>query len=626
MKLALCLFNYFPYGGLQRDFLRIARVCRDRGHDVHVYTMAWEGEQEPGIQVHLVTPKGFQNYSRIRSYINQLQQALREDIYDLVVGFNKMPGLDLYYAADVCYQSRMQQRSWWHRILPRYRYYAALERAVFAPGMKTDIMLISPLQQPEFVRCYQTEVSRFHLLPPGIANDRKAPPNADAIRQSVRLANQLEQDDRMLLMVGSGFKTKGLDRAIRALAALPPAELSRCRLFVIGQDNPVAFVRLANKLGVSDRVHFLGGRPDVPDFLLAADLLIHPAYHENTGTVLLEALVAGLPVLTVDHCGYAHYIHEADAGIVLASPFEQQALNDALVHMLTSPERLLWRQHALAFAQHADLYSMPEKAADLIGAAAKRKHDVLFDRMMALQGEIFREQKGRLTQRVEMDGMHYFLKRQTGTSWKEMLKNILQLRSPVMTMKNEWQAIEKLRALDIQTPRVIIKGERGTNPAKKESFVLLEEITPAVSLEDICATWPQCPPAFKLKQTCIEQVAAISKKMHDGGINHRDYYLCHFLLKTDKPVVDLSSADVNLYLIDMHRAQIRAAVPQRWRIKDLAGLYFSSKDAGLSKRDLFRFMQIYQGKSLRAFVPEDWQLWKKVKERGEQLYRDHQVS
>ena len=46
-----------------------------------------------------------------------------------------------------------------------------------------------------------------------------------------------------------------------------------------------------------------------------ADLLIHPAYNENTGTVLLEALVAGLPVLVSAVCGYAHYIAEADAGL-----------------------------------------------------------------------------------------------------------------------------------------------------------------------------------------------------------------------------------------------------------------------------------------------------------------------
>ena len=63
------------------------------------------------------------------------------------------------------------------------------------------------------------------------------------------------------------------------------------------------FKRLAKKLDLTHQVQFLGGRDDIPRFLFAADLLVHPAYNENTGTVLLEALVAGLPVVTTPTCG-----------------------------------------------------------------------------------------------------------------------------------------------------------------------------------------------------------------------------------------------------------------------------------------------------------------------------------
>lgn len=625
MKLALCLFNYFPFGGLQRDFLRIARVCRDRGHEVHVYTMAWEGESEPGLHIHLVKASGWQNYTRINSYVDQVKRLLVESPHDLVVGFNKMPGLDVYYAADVCYQARMQQRGWWHRILPRYRYYAALEREVFAAGKQTAILLISPFQQPAFIRCYQTETERFHLLPPGIARDRIAPPNANAIRQSVRERHAIKADEYLLLMVGSGFKTKGLDRSIRALAALPADIRQRTCLYVVGQDNETPFRQLAKKLGVQDRLVFLGGRPDVPDYLLAADVLLHPAYHENTGTVLLEALVAGLPVLTVDHCGYAHYIVEADAGRVMASPFDQSSFDAAVKQALLSADRVRWQANALQFAREADIYSLPEKAVDVIEVAGLRKQRHFFERMMTLQGDVYRKQKGRLTQRVEIDGKHYFLKRQSALGWKEIIKNLLQLRYPVLSMRHEWEAIEKLQSLGIQTPHVIAKGERGINPAEMESFVLLEEIAPAISLEALCHAWRQHTPDVQLKRELIARVAEISKKMHDGGVNHRDYYLCHFLLKTDKQADKLDSNDIDLYLFDLHRAQIRMAVPQRWRIKDLAGLYFSSLDAGLTRRDYYRFITYYEGKPLRLLSAADWQLWQQVKKRGEQLYREHQA-
>lgn len=374
MKLAFCLFKYFPYGGLQRDFLRIAHVCVARGHDVHVYVMSWEGEPAAGLTIHLLPPQGWQNHSRGRVFAEQVAAAIAKESFDLVVGFNKMPGLDIYYAADVCYAARVAaSRSWFYRWLPRYRQLAAMERAVFAADQATDILLIAPPQQAEYQCCYETAAARFHLLPPGIAKDRAAPADAAERRATLRSQYNLSADDLLLLMVGSGFKTKGLDRVLAGIAALPTTLRNKTRLFVVGQDNPAVFQKQAQALNVDDNIHFLGGRPDVPDFLLAADLLVHPAYHENTGTVLLEAMIAGLPVLTVDVCGYAHYVAEANAGIVLASPFQQAAFNEALQSMLLSSERVHWRENGLQFAKQADIYSLPDKAADIIEQVGRQR-------------------------------------------------------------------------------------------------------------------------------------------------------------------------------------------------------------------------------------------------------------
>ncbi|MOA00224.1 Lipopolysaccharide core biosynthesis protein RfaG [compost metagenome] len=83
--------------------------------------------------------------------------------------------------------------------------------------------------------------------------------------------------------------------------------------------------------------------------------------------MLLEALVSGLPVLVTDVCGYAHYISEADCGRVLPSPFAQEQLNRMLAEMLAdNAARARWAANGLAYADRADLYSMPQRAADVI--------------------------------------------------------------------------------------------------------------------------------------------------------------------------------------------------------------------------------------------------------------------
>lgn len=368
MKFAFCLFKYFPFGGLQRDFLRIAEECIQRGHQVDVYTMHWEGEKLPALKLTTLPVRGWQNHTRARYFASQLQSHLSAKIYDCIVGFNKMPGLDVYYAADTCFQAKAyKKRAHWYRYLPRYQHAVQYEKAVFAKESATQILLISPSAQLEFHHFYATPAERFHLLPPGIAKDRMAPSNAKELRDAFRYKMQIAPDNFLLLMIGSGFKTKGLDRILQGIAALPDALRQRVDLFILGQDNPGSFQRLAKKLKMAAQTHFLGGRDDIADWLLAGDLLLHPAYYENTGTVLLEALAAGLPILTTENCGYAHYIQKANAGIVLPMPFSQQIFNQTLADMLlASSARTIWQQNGRHFARLNDLYSMPERAVDII--------------------------------------------------------------------------------------------------------------------------------------------------------------------------------------------------------------------------------------------------------------------
>ncbi|MDX9707833.1 MAG: glycosyltransferase family 4 protein [Azospira sp.] len=368
MQLAFCLYKYFPHGGLQRDFLRIALACQARGHAIRVYTLEWRGEVPAGFEVVIVPVRALTNARRYAKFSAWIARDMAVRRVGRVIGFNKMPGLDVYFAADPCYEEKARTlRNPLYRLTGRYRHFAAWERAVFAPPSRTEILMISSVQQPFFVQHYGTPAERFHLLPPGIARDRRAPANATGIRAGFRAEFRLADDDRLLVQIGSGFKTKGLDRSLAALAALPEEMRRRTRLIAIGADEPSSFRRMAAALGVGERVDILPGRDDIPRFLLGADLLIHPAYNENTGTVLLEAVVAGLPVLTTAVCGYAHYIEEAGAGIVLPEPFAQPALNATLATMLADDEaRHRWQANGLAFAETADIYDNAEVAADVI--------------------------------------------------------------------------------------------------------------------------------------------------------------------------------------------------------------------------------------------------------------------
>jgi len=238
---------------------------------------------------------------------------------------------------------------------------------VFARGEKTHSLLLTEEEIPRYQQIYGTEPERFHVLPPGIERRTFTAEQKREARLRLRRATGWREEEQLLLLVGSGFRVKGLDRAIRSLAALP----QRAQLVVIGQNNPREFASLARSLNVGERVHFLGGRNDVFDWMLAADLLVHPARSESAGMILLEALTAGLPVLATDACGYAFHVVRANAGRVLPSPFSQMQCNTFVNEMLNSSQRATWSANGVNYAAREDLYSCHERAVTLIESISK---------------------------------------------------------------------------------------------------------------------------------------------------------------------------------------------------------------------------------------------------------------
>ena len=375
MRLAFALFTYFPHGGLTRDLIAIARTCRQRGHQVCVYAGECRGSlsdlSEAGIDLQLLPAKARTNHGKNRQFARQLKSAVAEFSPDLIIGFNKMPRLDVYYAADGCFAEKSRQRGWLYRATPRCRHSLAFEKAVFSRESATEILMIAQNQIDIFRNFYDTDEAYMTLLPPGISRDRIAGDDAQARRKIFRAQWQLDNDDKLLLTVGSGFRTKGLDRTLKAFASLPAPLLKRARLFIVGDGKMRPYEKIARQLGVDGKVRFMQGRDDVPEFLLGADLLLHPARQENTGTVLLEAMVAGLPVVTTDVCGYAHYVIDEKMGEALASPFDQSAFNHGVLRLLEA-ERSRWRERGRNFAQKADIYDMPSHAC--------RRIETIFER------------------------------------------------------------------------------------------------------------------------------------------------------------------------------------------------------------------------------------------------------
>jgi UDP-glucose:(heptosyl)LPS alpha-1,3-glucosyltransferase len=366
LRIAFAILRLSPAGGLEQHAVRLADILAARGHSVSFLTTRTSAEPAPaGVDVQLLHDRGRTNHGRLVAFAEDARQAAQG--FDRSVAFHAIPGFDVVFCADPSRSRPSALKSW----LPRYRAYARLERQAFGPDGRSLVLCLSSAQRDDFMRNDRMPPERLVLLPPTVdrwvADPVAATPAARAVARA-RLG--LGEASPVWLWMGLQPKTKGLDRAFAALAVTPAA-----RLVVTGLDasnrTGGAARREAQRLGVEPRITWLGfcTQEQLGDAKAAADLLLHPSRADVTGTVILEAMASGLPVITTAVCGYGEHVVAAEAGVVLPQPFRASDLAAALAR--ATPDRLAaWSANALAYAQRHELYTGLERAADAIESAA----------------------------------------------------------------------------------------------------------------------------------------------------------------------------------------------------------------------------------------------------------------
>lgn len=246
-----------------------------------------------------------------------------------------------------------------------------------------------------------------------------------------------------------------------------------------------------------------------------------------------------------------------------------------------------------------------------------------FTDLMTITGEIFRKQPHRETLRIFIGQSPYFIKRHTGVTLTECLKNIATGKMPVIGAEQEVRAIKTVTALGIPTTPLVGHGVRGHNPLTQESFILTRSLENTLSLELYCEAWAVSPPPYETKRAILNEVARITRILHDQHCYHRDLYLCHFLLQLSAEKKLINTQPIVLHLIDLHRLLQCSSPSRRWQVKDLSALLFSALDAKITLRDVLRFLKIYTGLSLKEILAQKAWLREILDKASTLYYKSH---
>lgn len=255
----------------------------------------------------------------------------------------------------------------------------------------------------------------------------------------------------------------------------------------------------------------------------------------------------------------------------------------------------------------------PELARALGGDTAadeSARAEALHQALAQASGVVYRQAAGRRTVRLAASGGFYFAKLHTGAGWREIAKNLLAGKRPVLGAGNEFAACQRLAAHGVRAPRVAAFGACGRNPARRRSFLICPALAGMASLEELTAGEVLNP---RLRRRLVAAAGDLLRVMHDAGVHHRDCYLAHIFADT----AQWAEGRVALAVIDLHRAWIRHRLPRRWRRRDLAALLVSAAALRLTGRERLRFAAAYAGDA--ATWRRDGRFWRGVLRRANRL-------
>ena len=321
MKIALIRNKYSPgHGGAEKVAAKFVDYFTDKGHEITVFSEKFRAEESDKLKWHRV-PRG-SGLSRTTSFHKQVQHVLNKDNcrdkFDIIYTMCRTFPADIFRITEQLHCEWLPiGYSFTAKFNPRHVSILKLEKKTISPENMQHIIVNSQLLKDQVLERFDYPAENISLVSNGIDKEVYFPAKKgekEKIKKKLHLSNRF-----VCLFVAANFKIKGLNEAIRAIAALSDKMRKDVTLLVVGSDKPKPFLELAEQLNVTENLVFAGKQSKMRGYYIASDLLLYPSHYETFGNVILESCACGIPVLTTRMVGAAELIKDNKNGFLIKS-------------------------------------------------------------------------------------------------------------------------------------------------------------------------------------------------------------------------------------------------------------------------------------------------------------------
>jgi UDP-glucose:(heptosyl)LPS alpha-1,3-glucosyltransferase len=327
-RIAFLRRRFSPTGGAERYLLRLASGLAAQGHPITLYCEDWSPRENPFQEVRKVDSDDPVSFAR-----KVMAQPMRNR-HDIVFSLERVPGCDLYRAGDGVHADWLAYRQAFHPVKGRVRTLlraknralCRLEASVFEPGGVRRLICNSHFVANQVINRFGFPADKIDVIYNGVPYQQFSMGD----RALGRKALKLNADDYVVLLVGAGAERKGHTIARDAMRHL---KNKSAKLVIIDSPPPVA----------------------MPHVYAAADVFLLPTLYDPFANVTLEALAAGLPVITSAQNGASEIMENEKNGFILPRADDDKLLVHLLDHLAAPAFRARFREPAQTLAKKYDL-------------------------------------------------------------------------------------------------------------------------------------------------------------------------------------------------------------------------------------------------------------------------------
>lgn len=325
--------GYSSTGGVESYLKGLAQGLLKEGHRPILFgTDAWPASEWPGGEILRCNGKVLSHYA---TEVERHKESSGIK-FDLTLSVEKVPGCDIFRTDEGVHAAWLDQRApyitpWarvFQKISPKHREKLRLEKELFKSCATRRVISLSEKISGEIEQYYGYSSTQISLIRNGVSGNGVI---SSQDKEGAKRALGFASGQKLILFAGTGWERKGLRFAIRAVEKIGDPQVI---LLVAGKGNQSHYA--------SPVVRFLGPVRKMAQVYAAADLLLVPSIYEPFSLVALEALGAGVPVITSKVAGISEIMTHGVHGEVIEKPSDIGALSTALRHwidLLEDPEK-----------------------------------------------------------------------------------------------------------------------------------------------------------------------------------------------------------------------------------------------------------------------------------------------